>query len=553
MVIMKKILSVILLACFTVSCAESFLDTENLTKKDSQNFPQKPADVDQILTAAYHELLVTNAPLQSVFLVAEVMSDDRFGAGGSDDRFIRAVANYKKTNEDMFSDAWNHTYKGIYRCNFLLSTLDQVAWENEAQRNRYEGEAMFMRAYYYFDLVRLFGTVPLIIDPAPQNNPKATTEELYAQIASDLKGAIEKLPATKYQDIDKTMLGHATKWAAEGYMARVFLFYTGYYKKTALPLVEGGEVTSAEVKTWVDDCIANSGHKLLNDFRNLWPYSYCKDYNYTKDNGLSWIGEDGANTETVFCHKYSGNTWEGRNLVSLCWGMRYQPDYTACFPFGQGWGMGTVNPVTYEEWPDNDLRKKASILNAKDPAEQVQYVVNCQNQVEDTYLFQKKYTPINVKKLDGTGIQSLAAQLYGLTYDFQSENVQDLVILRFSDILLMGAEIGGANAQGYMDMVRDRVKLPSVPATLENIKNERHWELAFEGIRYYDLLRWHDESLLTKNRSNIEVLNLGVAETISIPFRTETGGFVQIPQTQINLSGGVLTQNPGWEGSGNMY
>ena len=90
---------------------------------------------------------------------------------------------------------------------------------------------------------------------------------------------------------------------------------------------------------------------------------------------------------------------------------------------------------------------------------------------------------------------------------------------------------------------------------LENIKAERRFELAFEGVRYYDLLRWHDEDLITINQTGIVTYNRrgqANAETKSITFRKETGGFLPIPQTQIDLSGGVLTQNTGWEG-GDIY
>ena len=95
--------------------------------------------------------------------------------------------------------------------------------------------------------------------------------------------------------------------------------------------------------------------------------------------------------------------------------------------------------------------------------------------------------------------------------------------------------------------------MPSVPVSLDNIKAERRWELAFEGIRYYDLLRWHDEDILTANRQNIDVYNGGVSGKVSISFRKETGGFLQIPESEISLSGGILEQNPGWTGNDINY
>ncbi|GHT16223.1 hypothetical protein FACS189426_24140 [Bacteroidia bacterium] len=446
---------------FVIGCSESFLDTENLTKKDSQSFPQKSSDAAQVLTAAYKVLVVNNNPRHSILLVSEAMSDDRLGAGGLDDRFIRAIANYKKDEENMYLEPWRKYYNGVNRANFLLSSIDQVAWDNDEQKNRTAGEAHFLRAYFYFDLARMFGTVPLILDPVPQNNPKASPEELFGQIALDLKTAIELIPAVKYQNIDKNTLGHATKWAAEALLARAFLFYTGYYNKAGITMADGTELTKAQVVGYVDDCVANSGHGLVSDFRNLWLYTASPDYSYTKDNSLSWVDEN-DNQETIFSIKHASTNGQGRNLDVLFFGLRYQEpsDYTNCFPFGQGWGCVTVNRTTFEQWPDNDLRKKASILDVDDPSEQIAYFDDGDHQMEDTHLFQKKYIPINVNKDDGSGIQGYWAKRYNMGPDYASENYQDKVVIRYADLLLMGAELGSANAQVYLDQVRNRVNSP---------------------------------------------------------------------------------------------
>jgi hypothetical protein len=112
--------------------------------------------------------------------------------------------------------------------------------------------------------------------------------------------------------------------------------------------------------------------------------------------------------------------------------------------------------------------------------------------------------------------------------------------------MLMGAELGSSKAQEYMDEVRERVNLPSVPPTLENIKKERRYELAFEGIRYYDLMRWNELSSALGKVKNVPVENEGEPVEYSIPFRPETNGFLPIPESQVQLSDGVLEQNAGW-------
>lgn len=553
---MKKILLFLTGICLLTSC-EDFLDASNKTKKDSSNFPRTENDAMQLLTGVY-SIIGRPEPLGSVFFTSELMSDDRLGGGGPDDRSCKAMDQFLKDGDDTFNNSWRAHYFGVFRSNYLIDNLDLVEWETEGLREKVTGEVHFLRAYFYFDLVRLFGEVTLVTKPEPVNIPKTPANELYAQIATDLKTSIELLPNVKFQDIDRANdLGRATKWAAEALMARVFLFYTGYYEKETLPLVNGEEITKDQVNAWLVDCIENSGHDLLPDFRNLWAYSYVKDYKYVMDNNLEWAGD--GNMETVFSIKYSAlaNDWESphqkSNQICLYSGFREQ-DYTKTFPFGQGWGMGTVNPKIWEEWDSNDLRRDASILDVRNTDEIAEFDYGGGNQEDNTCFWQKKYTPVNVWTDETkTAVHNFSYELYSMAgTDYMRDNIQDLIIIRFADVLLMAAELGAPNAQQYLDKVRNRVGLPSVPVTLENIKAERRFELAFEGVRYHDLLRWHDEDLITINQTDIVTYNRRGqpnAEKKSIVFRPETGGFLPIPQTQIDLSGGVLTQSPGWVGS----
>jgi len=552
---MKKILYLFLISCLLVSC-EDFLDTTNLIKKDTSNYPRTTSDASELLTGVY-SILGRPDPLSSSFMTSELMSDDRFGGGGPDDRSCKAIDQFKKSSDDMFDNSWRAYYFGVFRSNFLLSKLDIIKWDSITTRNKIEGQVRFLRAYFYFDLSRMFGEIPLVITPDPVNLPKSPASKTYAVIASDLKASIEMLPAVKYQDINqKTDQGRITKWAAEALMARVFLFYTGYYQTQTLPLTDGSEITKQQVVGWLTDCIENSGHGLIPDFRNIWAYTYVKDYKYNTDNGLSWVGD--GSKETVFAIKYSAlaNDWaspqQKSNQYCLYFGLRGQPlGNKNTYPFGVGWGMGTVNPKIWQEWDNSDIRKKASILNAADNTEIKSYIKGGDNLLDETMYWNKKYIPINVwKDSTKTSVQNFSYQLYPMTgTDYMRDNIEDLIIIRFSDVLLMAAELGAPNAQGYLDNVRSRVALASVPATLENIKKERRFELAFEGVRYYDLLRWKDESLITTNQTDIPIFNRKLPSKKSIVFRPETGGFLPVPQTEIDLSNGVLIQNPGWVGS----
>mgnify|MGYP001017599065 CR=1 FL=1 len=216
-------------------------------------------------------------------------------------------------------------------------------------------------------------------------------------------------------------------------------------------------------------------------------------------------------------------------------------------PFDQGWGWQPVSPTLWDVWPDEDLRKRGSVQDVNDMTEMsgtTGYIWGLDNQLHDTGLWQKKYRPVN-HYVNGK-IEPIGVKLYGANAYYQLCSFQEIVLLRFADVLLMGAELGSAKKQEYMDMVRSRVKLPSIPVTLENIKKERRFELAFEGIRYYDLLRWGDVEKEVNKIKDIPIKNSNVPGTYSTKYRPETKGFLPSPNSQILLSNGVLTQNEGW-------
>ncbi|MBC8005960.1 MAG: RagB/SusD family nutrient uptake outer membrane protein [Verrucomicrobia bacterium] len=576
---MKKIHSFILITILLLGCKESFLDTDNLTSKSSENFPGTPAEADQALAGAYTVLPPVIAGFPGIMFNSEAMSDDRFGGGGQNDRPPQAISYFRTTDVNLMAPVWNQYYQGIFRINSLLKSIHLPEWESPEQRQKVVGEASFLRAFFYFDLARQFSspevvdghqlTVPLVLDPAPVNNPRATEDSLYAQIAYDLKVAIDSLPADALTPAWKTNnLGRATKWAAQGLMARVFLFYTGYYQKTELPLAGGGSITKAQVVTWIDDLVDRSGASLLEDQREMWPYTIDgESYGYVKENELSWVGEEN-NTESIFEVVYTSITssvWNEQvhyaNSFNLNSGIR-NPESQV--PFGHGWGFLPVNPKLFDQWPNADIRKKGSIWNVDDTSEGTdEFMKGADMQWQETNFIGKKYIPVNVIN-DGVK-ENYSRRLYpGIPDNFQLNNTQNIIILRLADVMLMGAELGSARAQEYMDAIRSRADLPPVAPTLENIQQERRYELAFEGIRYFDLLRWHGKeagAIIKQNQSGATIYNIGNRTTINQDRGTNyfetidarvrnTGGFLMIPQDQIDLSKGVLTQNPGWVNAG---
>lgn len=553
---MKNLLYIIIIVLLFPGC-ESFLDTESYTKKNTGNFPSTVADADQMITAIYSTLSAAVSNSQNThFYMAELASDDRFGGGGENDRDMQALDHLMNSRVSRFETFWTARYQGIFRANTAIENMELVSgWESDAQRDQLLGEAHFLRALFYFELSQMFGEVPLVIATEAENLPKSPAEVIYAQIGYDLQQAISLMPASPYNTATS---GHATRWAAQALAARVFLFYTGYYEQASLPVAGGGEISRQQVTAWLDECINDSGHDLVADFRNLWPYTNeytAKDYPYASENGLLWVGD--GNKETIFAVKFGTSVDYGDNYqlgysnqYILHFGMRSNNGQAGTFPFGQGWGAGPVNTRLWDTWAQEepgDVRRTASIINADTDLDD--YVYGADNQMEETGLWQKKYIPVTAYN-ENELIPSYAILKDGAPADFQLAHTQDLVLIRFADVLLMHSELSG-NAAG-LNRVRARVNLPPVAYSLDALKKERRWELAFEGLRYFDLMRWHDAAEKLAAQEGVPIKNKGVDTQMkgfgggySARFEA-TGGFWPIPESQITLSEGVLTQNKGW-------
>lgn len=556
---MKKIIIPILVLLIAVSCND-FLDVDNLKKPDTSNYPATIKDASYVLTSVYRA--TRDMEIDSLgscgFIISEILSDDRFAGGGADDRDFRNLEKLEMPQPNMFSSTWMFAYQSIYRANTFFETIDNVTWQekDQALKNNMLGQAHFLRAYSYFYLAKLFGSAPLVLSTKPVNLPRAEAPEMYGQIASDLTKAIELMPQTSRV----SERGRTSRWAAEALLARVYLFYTGYYNQSSLPLAGGGEITKKQVIDYLDDCITNSGYKLVSDFRNIWPYSneFTKTdgYKFSVVNDLKWIKEDNVNDEILFAWQSSGRAAWGNlrqaNRINLYFSIREQ-DEAGIFPFGRGWGFGTVNPTLWDTWPNTDRRKKGSIIDVADAVNEMpSYQWGADRQMDETGYWQKKYIAVNVKTSDGKYVNySIKTVGESVNTDYQLNNTQDLNVIRFADVLLMAAEL--KEDAGLLNQVRKRAGLDDVAYSLENLRNERRWEFAFEGLRYYDLLRYGLDyagaALDKKNGVSIKNANEDGHKDVgsNIASRVKaTGGFMPIPQEEISLSNGVLKQTQGW-------
>ncbi|MGC9470888.1 MAG: RagB/SusD family nutrient uptake outer membrane protein [Bacteroidales bacterium] len=567
---MKKliyIISVTLLVVIAAGC-EDFLDTRNLYEKSLDNYYETPQDINEAMAGVYHAMYTPDV-LSMEGLAANLLSDMMLAGGGPDDKTAKRIDNFTDPEEDTYHDLWTQSFNGIYRANTIIEKMQDADFsehfytEEEATefKNQALGEAYFMRAFFYFRLGKFFGGVPLILSvDAPRDVPRASFTETFAQIASDLVMAIETMPDKPITEIPLERYGHATKWVAEGYLGRVYLFYTGYMTNmensptAELPLADGGSLSASQVAGYLEDCIDNSGHELAEDFRNLWPYSYINEsagevvLPWAEAEGLAWVGQDGpfsnigtGNFETMFVTRYAFGNWQWgqyyNNRLPLYFGMRDN----SLVPFGQGWGWGTVNYQFWNSWDDNDPRKKGSILETGSAEMGTQDYAGDKGDHETGY-FNKKYHSLQHNGPDG--VCGMFYYVYGITNkDMQLWHAQDYILMRFADVLLMHSEI--TETPAGMDEVRDRAGLiPHGTYSLANLKEERKYEFAFEGLRWFDLVRWGDVN--TAFDYTLDVRNSGMDAEYSVTYRPETKGLLPVPETEIRLSNGVYQQNPGW-------
>ncbi|WP_236994927.1 RagB/SusD family nutrient uptake outer membrane protein [Christiangramia fulva] len=536
-----------------------------------ETYYKTPTDIEEAMAGVYNALYTPNV-FSNETIAANLMSDMMLGGGGPDDKGAKWVDNFEDPLEDTYRDLWVQSYNGIARTNAIIEkTVDAdfssyFSSEEEAQQFKDQaiGEALFMRAFYYFRLAKFFGGVPLIVAiDDPKDVPRASYSETFAQIASDLKLAIETLPDVPFPSIPTTAYGHANKWVAEAYMGRVYLFYTGYMTNmnntptNDLPLADGGSVGASEAAGYLEDIINNSGYALASDFRNLWPYSYVNIaagapvLPWAANEGLSWVGQDGANPtfgtgnyETMFAQRFSFGDWGWNNgniytnRMSLFSAIRGN----SLVPFGEGWGWMPVNPKLWANWDDNDPRKVGSIIQVGQPEQGTDNYSLPGNQEQGTGLFNKKYTALQYPDENGA-VKGMFVQLYNWgNADMQLMHAQDFIFMRYADVLLMYSEITG-DATG-LNAVRARAGLDPVAYSLEALKEERLHEFAFEGLRWFDLVRWGDVD--SAFNYTINVNNSGTPATYKVNYRPETKGLVPIPETEIRLSNGAYEQNPGW-------
>ena len=595
-------------ALFT-SCND-MLDTDpRVTEMTAATFPGKPADVEALNTATYSIMNTLgggdqSGVLNNPFYWWSIMSDDCYGSGGLQDNVIKSLHHFTTASSNQYEYDFTCLYGGISRANNMIATIDNVDWTgNTAQRNQLLGEGYFMRGLYYMWLSQLYGDVPLITATTITEDMKqevSAETAIYPQILSDFVSANNLMKAERANGS-----GHADKFAAEAFMARAWMFWAGFYKKAGelanadatIELVEqegcpGGTLSKADIVTALKDIVTNGGYKLCEDFRSLWQYSNSllwdeahdgKGHAYEfiadmkRENCFDMPGMGNGNTEEIFQIQFMnaskwaiGGTYNNprmySNYLSCFWGLRNgasndngKRDKT--YPFNQGWGQGTPSVNLWEDWSDDDPRKRATLIDLDNELASYTYE---KDDCEESGYGVKKYADVNLDACAADN-DSWWSKCPGYTSSSldnkqQGDHFEDYYLMRYADVLLMLTELTG-DAQ-YMNQVQKRAGVPQTGYSWKIVQDERRWEFALEGLRFNDMRRWSGinsgeisyaakalqaqagKAITVKGKKNAMTM---AHMTCSWTKRyADTNGFLPKPQSQINLMNGALKQNPGW-------
>jgi hypothetical protein len=544
----KSLLYLICLILLVASpgCSKSFLELSPPSQIEETNFFKTELQANQALAAVYHVLQWGNINRGHTPMVgwAEAASDDAYAGGGSssDAVGVKGLDNFQATaaapfnqNDGTYASVWSIYFQGVARANVYLANIGKVE-ASEDFKNETSAEAKFLRAQFYFDLLRWFENVPLLTepltDPAKYNQPQATPQETLNQIAKDLTEAMQYLPKKSM----KANNAHATYWSASALLARVYLFGKGVY---GTDLTAGATtIDAAKVRTLLDEMIAPAaGFDLIPVYSDVWRKA--------NEMGVESVWEvDHSNL--AYLSGSTSNQYQAQgNYNVLYFGPRGVSGY-----YTAGFSNAIPTESLYEEFettPNVDPRREATILilNSPQDAQSSSFIRGWQH----TGYFNNKYNS-SPEYLTSSGLSSIN---WG----------QNNHVIRFSDVLLMASElyigVDQTKADQYLNRVRQRVGLPDRVATIENIRHERRVELGGEGVRYFDLLRYglsyakqviDASSLVGPLYNGGGTFNAGVStppNAYEMNWDVSKKGHLPIPPNEVILSNGVLKQNPGYQ------
>lgn len=483
---LKRFFAIALVAVLPLSCSDEFLDVDSFDE-DSENFFNSEQDYQDALIAAYDLL-------QSTYLnvmLGEIASDNTLAGGESavDVPGIQEIDDMVHTPvNQQLQDIWGWMFSGVNRANYILEFRDKTDF---AGKNFVLAEATFLRAYYYFELVKWFGDVPLAVDQrllfgdqdVVDRTPAA---EVYAQIEQDLLFAIDNLPDVQAET------GRATKGAAQALLGKAYLYQDKF----------------TEAANVLNDLVNSGTYDLLADYSTM--FENDNENNIESVFEVQYTDIEGAGFGCLQCSE--GNVAVGFNGIRNYSGPVFESGFSFNVPVQE----------VYDAFEDGDLRRDTAILDieawaAANP--DVSFVEG----FEHTGYYNRKY---------------IARQGDLNTGDANLTNPNNYRSIRFADVLLMAAEAlnrGGINdalAQTYLNRVRSRAGLADVTASgsalTDAIYAERRVELVGEGHHFFDLVR--------TGRASAEIDG----------FQTGKHELFPIPSIEIELAGNRWAQNPGY-------
>lgn len=512
---MKKI-SIALVAGFLLLNSCNNLDLVPLDKLTAGTFYKTRADFDGAIFASYSSIqdfwgtsTETLGERGEYWKISVVTSDDVVAdiQAGTDDISRDADNLIIRASDKPFAATYTQMYEGILRANIVLENLNNENQLTAEEKTRFEGEAKFLRAFFHFQAMQLWGTPPLATEvPKELNNlalPNATPEQLYTQILADFTEAYNKLPPT-WDDANK---GRATKYAAQAYVGKV-----NVWKKDWPAAVAAFE-----------DVMANG------------PYSLINTGNPQKDLEDVFAFNNENNQESIFEVQYGGpfsddNVWVFDDTHSEAFkasqgtGRSWYWDAGNNAPGGKlGWWAPSPELVTAYE--PNDARLNVFIYKIGDPY----YTTDGYRSVP--YDSAWSTTGYTVKKYSGARNVVAASNSPNQQANFNNER-----LYRFAELKLLYAEAliaqgRAAEAERQINDIRNRAGLPNLAAgtdLTEALRREKRLELAFEPHRWFDIVRW------------------GIGAQVFGSKWQERYTLYPFPQTEIDRTGGILKQNPGY-------
>lgn len=502
------------------SCSDEFLELEPKINKLESNSYKTETDAFLALTTVYDALHVQNwmfVPINS-----DIFSDDAYAAGepgGGMQQWQDQEISIIDPENSASSDLWNRCYSGIYRANLYFLKEQEIDWNSEEKQKRMRAEALVLRSYFYWDLARHFGWVPVITElladvEAYKSIPQSNLEEVYGQIVRDLIAAIPDLPET----VPASENGRITKDVARVLMARVFMFYDDFVKPVmgaSTDLSDGSTtLTETYVQNVLDTIIQSGRYRLLDNYADV----------------FDWGNEN--NEESIFEWQYSeqaqSSDWDGwdvdGNFSVVFYGIR---NPNGDDEIQSGWSFATTSWSLVDEFEPDDPRIYSTVYNANDSL--VSYTRGFQN----TGYFSYKYMPRAA--FDPTLSGGVKDQNWPVNY-------KDM---RLAEVLLMASELfmddDPAKALDYLNQVRTRSlgnqnALSSI--TLDDIYHEKRVELAMEGHRKWDLLRRGLDYAKEKIDATWDVPPEAESpdEFTGRQFDKQTWGMLPIPASEIRLA-----------------